>query len=74
MIEIDMKYLQNMDLPKYLIDSIKGLIKAEQENSSILDCWYDDVYGSINAAQHDNEISNEIANKLRKKYLGITND
>ena len=69
--QIDMKYLQSMDLPQYLINSICDLIKAEQENSSLWDCYYDDVYGSINGALHDNEISNEIAVELRKNFLGI---
>lgn len=69
-----MENVFELELPKYLAVSIENLVKAEQENSSLWDCWYDDVYGSINSALHDNEISNEVAVYLRKKFLGISNE
>ena len=36
---------------------------------SHLDCLYDDLYGSINAAQWGGDITREQADYLRKKYL-----
>ena len=35
-----------------------------------IDCLLDELYGSINAAQWDKEITVEEANYLRDKYLG----
>ena len=39
------------------------------EQVSHLDCLYDDLYGSINAAQWGGDITREQADYLRKKYL-----
>lgn len=64
-------YLDERTLPIYLQKDIKALVEGERNNSSLLDCLWCEVYGSINSAQHDREISIEVANYLREKYLGL---
>ena len=56
-------------LPGFVRQSIKNLLQGELEQVSHLDCLYDDLYGSINAAQWGGEITREQADYLRKKYL-----
>lgn len=61
-------------LPFSIQKSIKDLV--EYENSNIepkinLDLYWCELYGSINGSQHGREITKEIAEYLRKKYLGI---
>ena len=56
-------------LPGFVRQSIKNLLQGELEQVSHLDCLYDDLYGSINAAQWGGEITMEQADYLRKKYL-----
>ena len=60
-----------LTLPPYLINDIEALKEGEKTNSSVLDCLYDELYGSINAAYHGHVISKEQATYLRAKYLGI---
>ena len=56
-------------LPPYLQKDINNLIKELKKNeSTILDCLLDEVYGSINSALYDNEITKEEAEYLRNKY------
>ena len=57
-------------LPRYLRSDIVALEEGLKNNSSVLDCLYDEVQGSINSAYYDNEISESQADYLRKKYLG----
>lgn len=68
---IDEIYLE-LSLPPYLEHDLKELRKWEKENVDFLDCLQDEVYGSINAAYHGNQITEEQARYLRKKYLGIS--
>lgn len=68
--ELDKTYLE-CNLPKYLQHDIDALIRGEEESSSLLDCLLDEVYGSINSAFWDNEITQEQAEYLREKYLGL---
>ena len=63
--------LLELNLPRYLRNDIEALKKGEQEKSTLLDCLWGEVYGSINAAFYDNEISEEQADYLRAKYLGL---
>ena len=56
-------------LPGFVRQSIDNLLQGELEQVSYLDCLYDDLYGSINAAQWGGEITREQADYLRKKYL-----
>lgn len=56
-------------LPEFLQKSIRDLVQGEQERVSYLDCLYDDLYGSVNAAQWGGIITKEQACQLREKYL-----
>lgn len=59
----------NIDwLPKYLQLSIRDWL-ANKDDRYHWDMYYDDLYSSINAAQHGGEITEEEANELRQKYL-----
>ena len=60
-----------MTLPRYLRNDIKAYVQGIKENSSLLDCLWGEVYGSINSALYSYEISDEQARFLRNKYLGI---
>ena len=60
-----------MPLPRYLRNDIKAYVQGIKENSSLLDCLWGEVYGSINSALYSYEISDEQARFLRNKYLGI---
>lgn len=55
--------------PLFLNKSIKNLRKAIRTNSSLIDCYYDELASSINVAEVDGYITKEIANKLRMRYL-----
>ena len=58
-------------LPSYLVHDIDAYIQGLKENSSLLDCYYDELYGSINIAYcTDNCITYEQAVYLRQRYLG----
>ena len=63
------KDMYDVNLPKYLDDDIKALLKGIKENSTLLDCLMDEVYSSINGAYFDGRISEEHADHLREKYL-----
>ena len=57
-------------LPGYLQHDIEELKKGLKEERCLhLDCLYDELYGSINSAYWDNDISDAQADFLRKKYL-----
>lgn len=56
-----------INLPSYLQHDIDEMIKGEAP----WDCLWCELYGSINSALYDNEITEEQAVYLRKKYLGI---
>ena len=63
------KHSFEYSLPKYLKDDIEALIKGREENSSVLDCLWCEVYGSINSALYSDEITDQEAKYLREKYL-----
>lgn len=58
-------------LPIYLKEDIDALTEGYKNNSTLLDCLYCEVQGSINSALHGNEITEEQAVFLRKKHLGL---
>lgn len=60
-----------LTLPKYLKSDIEALVEGTAKKSTVLDCLWGEVYVSINAAFYDNEILEEEAAYLRKKYLGL---
>jgi hypothetical protein len=61
----------NVSLPTYLKSDILALENGRKTNSSLLDCLYCEVQGSINLAFYGKEITREEADFLRKKYLGL---
>lgn len=66
--------LDERTLPLAIQHDIKALL--DYKNSNItpklsLDLYWCELYGSINSSQHGNEISKEVADYLREKYLGI---
>lgn len=57
-------------LPAYLQHDLDVYKDALQQGSSILDCLWGELYGSINIAEiNDGIITPEHANYLRNKYL-----
>lgn len=58
-------------LPRYLRNDIEAFKEGVRTNSTVLDCLWDELYGSINSAFYDNEISETEAKYLREEYLGI---
>lgn len=60
-----------MMYPEYLQHDINEWLKAKEENNPSWDLYWDELYGSINSAWADGEISFSEAAELRKKYLSI---
>lgn len=57
-------------LPSYLQHDLDAYNDGLKNHSSILDCLWGELYGSINIAEiNDGAITPEHANYLRKKYL-----
>ncbi|MBO5938925.1 MAG: helix-turn-helix transcriptional regulator [Clostridia bacterium] len=57
-------------LPTYLQHDLDMYKKGLEDNSSLLDCLWGELYGSINMAEiSEGSISAEHANYLRQKYL-----
>ena len=63
------KDMYDVDLPVFLKRDIDALLEGIKTNSSLLDCLQDEVYGSINSAYWDDQISEKHADHLRRKYL-----
>ena len=57
-------------LPGFLLDSIKEYRKAIRKDSTLIDCYSDQLNSSINVAEVENLISQEQANRLRTRYFG----
>lgn len=60
-----------LTLPVYLKKDIEALVEGYENHSTLLDCLYCEVQGSINSAFWDNEITADEASYLRKKYLRL---
>lgn len=57
-------------LPEYLQNDLDAYKKGLKEKSSLLDCLWGELYGSINCAEiNEKSITHEHAQYLRKKYL-----
>lgn len=57
-------------LPDYLKHDLDAYIEGLENGSSIVDCLWGELYGSINMAEiSDGVITPEQADYLRKKYL-----
>lgn len=63
-------------IPKYLKHDIDEYLKYKDDKTCLyIDCLLDEIYGSINAALYDNEITLNQAKYLRNKYCyGMTDD
>lgn len=57
-------------LPGFLLDSINEYRKAIRKDSTLIDCYSDQLNSSINVAEVENLISKEQANRLRTRYFG----
>jgi len=60
-----------MTLPTFLKDDIIAFEEGIISKSTVLDCLFNEVQGSINSALYDNQITQEEAVYLRKKHLGL---
>ncbi|MBR4474086.1 MAG: helix-turn-helix transcriptional regulator [Oscillospiraceae bacterium] len=57
-------------LPEYLQHDLDAYKEGVKNHSSLLDCLWGELYGSINIAEiNDRAISSEHADYLRKKFL-----
>ena len=57
------------NLPVAIQKDINAYLEGIRTQSSVLDCLWDELYGSINASQWGWEITKEQADYLRTKYL-----
>ena len=56
-------------LPPFLYDSIKDYRKSIRNDSTLIDCYSDQLNSSINVAEVEHLISKEQADRLRKRYF-----
>ena len=56
------------NLPAAIQKDIDAYLEGIRTQSSVLDCLWDELYGSINASQWGWEITKEQADYLRQKY------
>lgn len=56
-------------LPKFLLDSINDYRKAIRKDSTLIDCYSNQLNSSINVAEVEHLISKELADRLRKRYF-----
>ncbi len=56
-------------LPGFLFESINDYRKAIRKDSTLLDCYSDQLNSNINIAEVENLISKEQANRLRERYF-----
>lgn len=63
-------------LPDYLQHDLDTYKEALKTHDHLLDCYWGELYGSINIAEiNDNAITHEHAEYLRKKFLwGVIDD
>ena len=56
-------------LPGFLSESINEYRKAIRKDSTLIDCYSDQLNSSINVAEVENLISKELADRLRNRYF-----
>ena len=56
-------------LSGFLFESINDYRKAIRKDSTLLDCYSDQLNSNINIAEVENLISKEQANRLRERYF-----
>ncbi|MCY3025316.1 hypothetical protein [Aerococcus loyolae] len=64
--ELDLK-----TLPTYIEKDIQALLNEQKVGGSFVGDIACELYGSINSAMWDKEISKEVADYLFSKYLGL---
>ena len=70
MTTLDREHSYEYGLPSYLQHDLDIYKEAISKNSTMLDCYWGELYGSINMAEHsDGAITAEHAEYLRQKYL-----
>ena len=68
--ESELEKIYEQGLPKYLQDDLNAYKEGLKNGSSLMDCLWGELYGSINVAQiNDGAITPDHADYLRKKYL-----
>lgn len=68
--ESNLEQLYEKGLPSYLQHDLEAYKEGLKNGSSIMDCLWGELYGSINIAEiNDKVITPEHADYLRKKYL-----
>lgn len=65
--QMEEKMFYEVNLPQYLQDDLDAMKKG----SAPYDCLWGELYGSINSAFVDGDITEEHAWYLREKYLNI---
>ena len=56
-------------LPAFLVESINEYRKAIRKDSTLIDCYSDQLNSSINVAEVEHYISKEQADRLRSRYF-----
>ena len=56
-------------LPIFLLESINEYRRAIRKNSTLIDCYGDQLNSSINVAEVEHLISKELADRLRARYF-----
>ena len=56
-------------LPNFLYDAISEYRKSLREDSTLIDCYSNQLNSSINVAEVEHLISKEQANRLRRRYF-----
>ena len=70
MADADSRFFAETGLPGYLQKDLDAYKRGLAEGSSLIDCLWCELYGSINGAEiDDGAITHEHAEYLRDKYL-----
>lgn len=67
---LNKRYLE-IELPRGVQKDIDNYLEAKRTNDSYLDCYWCELYGTINSYQVADLITKEQADYLREKYLGM---
>ncbi len=75
-LDVSIEYLLSLEreesktlLPEFLLNSINDYRKAIRKDSSLVDCYSDQLNSSINVAEVEHLISKEQADRLRARYF-----
>lgn len=75
-LDVSIEYLLSLEreesktlLPEFLLNSINDYRKAIRKDSSLVDCYSDQLNSSINVAEVEHLISEEQADRLRARYF-----